>query len=368
MHILIVLTQTVSCITETYETVMGLIENGIQVSVILSKNIENYNDWIKLKDKIANIYWIDTHTSKKDLLLKTINFFRNKKSIFDKINESKFDFVIDTMVNYWDLFILNGIRSGKKIVYVHDPIAHSGANKFKQKWWEVQYKNAEQLIVHTEKFIPIVAQLYGKTINNIHYIPLVRFSGHHNNWIKSDMGLNYQKEWNFLFFGYISKYKGIEVLGDAFKKLLEKGYSNVTLTIAGSGDFSPYEKQYSELNNVNIINRRILDQEVGNLFSLKNVINVLPYIDATQSGVIATALDFEVPVIASDTGGLKEQLNHGKIGIFCTAGDSISLCNAMEKFISNKEEYTFQKELIKEFLENIDRKTIAKELVHAISK
>ena len=39
------------------------------------------------------------------------------------------------MVNYWDLFILNGIRSGKKIVYVHDPIAHSGANKFKQKWW-----------------------------------------------------------------------------------------------------------------------------------------------------------------------------------------------------------------------------------------
>ena len=108
MHILIVLTQTVSCITETYETAMGLIENGIQVSVILSKNI-------------------------------------------DKINESKFDFVIDTMVNYWDLFILNGIRSGKKIVYVHDPIAHSGANKFKQKWWEVQYKNAEQLIVHTEK-------------------------------------------------------------------------------------------------------------------------------------------------------------------------------------------------------------------------
>ena len=42
MHILIVLTQTVSCITETYETVMGLIENGIQVSVILSKNVEKF--------------------------------------------------------------------------------------------------------------------------------------------------------------------------------------------------------------------------------------------------------------------------------------------------------------------------------------
>ena len=50
MHILVVLTQTVSCITETYETVMGLIENGIQVSVILSKNIENYNNWIESKN------------------------------------------------------------------------------------------------------------------------------------------------------------------------------------------------------------------------------------------------------------------------------------------------------------------------------
>ena len=368
MHILIVLTQTVSCITETYETVMGLIENGIQVSVILSKNVENYSDWIRLKDKIANIYWLDTHTSKKDLLLKTIKFIRNKKSFFNRINETKFDFIIDTMVNYWDLFIFNGVCSGEKIVYVHDPIAHSGANKFKQKWWEVQYKNAEQLIVHTEKFIPIVAQLYKKPINNIHYIPLVRLSGHRNNWVKSDMGLNYQKEWNFLFFGYISKYKGIEILGDAFKKLLQKGYSNITLTIAGSGDFSPYEKQYRELNNVNIINRRILDQEVGNLFSLKNVINVVPYIDATQSGVIATALDFEVPVIASDTEGLKEQLNHGKIGVFCTAGDSKSLCDAMEKFIDNKEKYATQKQLIREFLENINRKTIAKKLVHAISE
>ncbi len=367
MHILVVLTQTVSCITETYETVMGLIENGIQVSVILSKNIENYNNWIESKNKFVKIYWIDTHTSKKDLPLKTIKFLVNRKAILNKINESKFDFVIDTMVNYWDPFILNGIKSGQKIVYVHDPIAHSGANKLKQKWWEVQYKNADQLIVHTKKFIPIVEQLYKKSINNIHYIPLVRHSGHRNNWIKSSMGLKYQKEWNFLFFGYISQYKGIEVLGNAFKRLQENGHLNITLTIAGSGDFSAYKKQYRELDNVNIINRRILDQEVGNLFTLKNVIAVVPYVDATQSGVIATALDFEVPVIASDTGGLKEQLNNGKIGIFCTPGDAESLCDAMEKLIDNKDEYAKQKKLIREFLENIDRKTIAKTLIYAIS-
>ena len=55
MHILIVLTQTVSCITETYETAMGLIENGIQVSVILSKNIENY---IKCYIKYVHVIFI----------------------------------------------------------------------------------------------------------------------------------------------------------------------------------------------------------------------------------------------------------------------------------------------------------------------
>lgn len=366
MHILILLTQTVSCTTETYETAMGLIENGVQVSMILSRNVENYSNWIESKDKFVNIYWIDTHTSKKDIVLKTMRFILHKNFILNEINKSKFDYVIDTMVNYWDIFILNGIKSGIKCVYVHDPVAHSGSSQIKQKWCEIRYNRADQLIVHTEEFIPLAAHLYRKKINNVHYIPLVRHSGHRNNWIKSDMGLKYQKKWNFLFFGYISKYKGVNILGEAFNKLQNKGYSNITLTIAGSGDFSAYENQYKEMENVNIINRRILDQEVGNLFSLENVICVVPYIDATQSGVIATALDFEVPVIASDTGGLREQLNHGKIGIFSIPGNADSLCNAMEKLVNNEEEYNRQKKLIRDFLQNIDRKVVAKKLIDAI--
>ena len=114
MHILIVLTQTNSCITETYETVMGLIENGIKVSIVLSKNVENYYEWISAETKIEKIYWINTHTSKKDLIPKTVFFLRDRKLILDKINEANYDFVIDTMVNYWDLFLINGIKSGKK--------------------------------------------------------------------------------------------------------------------------------------------------------------------------------------------------------------------------------------------------------------
>ena len=51
--------------------------------------------------------------------------------------------------------------------------------------------------------------------------------------------------------------------------------------------------------------------------------------DATQSGVISLAHSFGCPVIASDTGGLKEQLNKGEIGLFCKIGNAKELCEKM---------------------------------------
>lgn len=50
------------------------------------------------------------------------------------------------------------------------------------------------------------------------------------------------------------------------------------------------------------------DEEVESIFSGENLVAVLPYLDATQSGVVLTAMDYGVPVIATDTGGLSEQI------------------------------------------------------------
>lgn len=367
MRVLLIFTQTVCGTIEAYEMVLGLLENGVEVSVVLSNKVDNKDDWLKIKCRLQNMYFIDTHSNKFNLFQKTIKFFLHRKKLIHDINGSSYDFIIDTMVNYWDYFIYSNVNTGKKAIIVHDPIAHSGASVLKQKIWEFQYKKADKLIVHTKKFIQVVNKLYGKSFDNIHYIPLIVHRKKINNIESSEMKLTYLSRINFLFFGYISKYKGIEILGKAFKLLEEKGYQDISLTVAGQGDFSEYNKIYSELKRVNIINRRITEDEVNCLYSIKNVVNVAPYLDATQSGVIATALDFCVPIIATDVGGLREQLDDGNIGVLCNCSVQ-DLANKMELFVKDKNLHSIETNKIKKYIHNISRDNVCKKLIQELTQ
>ena len=368
MKVLINLIQTIACTVETYELAKGLVSNGVEVSLILSDHIENKNDWLESKDLFSKIYFVDTHISKKDFLSKTIKFIvSGRRKIKKFFKGESFDFLINTMGNYWDPFIPSLIRAKEIVTYIHDPIPHSGT-----KWWiklirNKRYKQADQIIVHTKSFIPIVHQLYGFPVNKIHFVPHGRLQRYNavrkNNQIVDSF---YVGRTNFIFFGYIQKYKGLHVLSSAYS-IIYKKHKNVTLTIAGNGDFSDYKNEFDALENVRVINRRILDEEIGDLFSVPNGVSVLPYIDATQSGVIVTAMEFLTPILATDTGGLKEQLDDGKIGLMCKPNDPIAFANLMDKIIENTDEFAKQKQLMEEYLPSLNSDKIAKLLLEEIT-
>ena len=85
------------------------------------------------------------------------------------------------------------------------------------------------------------------------------------------------------------------------------------------------------------------------LFSKDNLVVVLPYKDATQSGVIPMAFYYGVPLIATDVGGIKEQLFGGDVGVLCNSCDAMSLADAMEKYLTDHEFYTLQVERMYEY-------------------
>ncbi|MDR0864320.1 MAG: glycosyltransferase [Candidatus Symbiothrix sp.] len=120
-----------------------------------------------------------------------------------------------------------------------------------------------------------------------------------------------------LFFGLIRDYKGLDWLMDAMAEL-DDSYQ---LLIAGEsyGSFEKYQKQIDQSpakERMNVLNQYIDDKEVPVLFSAADVL-VLPYKSATQSGVIPIAYHFEVPVVATDVGGLKETIEEAGTGIIC---------------------------------------------------
>lgn len=133
------------------------------------------------------------------------------------------------------------------------------------------------------------------------------------------LGLDPGKK-TLLFFGLIRHYKGLDILLDAFG-MLDDSYQ---LIIAGEpyGSFEPYEKQIKELGKAKdrIVTdlKYIRDSQVKKYFSGADLC-VLPYRSATQSGVSAVSFHFEVPMLVTDTGGLKEMIADTGTGLTADA-------------------------------------------------
>lgn len=115
-----------------------------------------------------------------------------------------------------------------------------------------------------------------------------------------------------LFFGRIDKYKGIENLCRAYSMLKEEQKERLKLVIAGNGVFSEEEEELIRKNpTIRKIHRFIEDGEM--LWLIKNAkAVVLPYIEASQSGVLPISYHFGKPVVVSNLPGLTENVDNGK--------------------------------------------------------
>lgn len=119
-----------------------------------------------------------------------------------------------------------------------------------------------------------------------------------------------------LFFGIISRYKGLDLLIDAIEQLRVEGLTNLRLTIAGKGESWEECKvliKTPELYNLQV--RFIENSEIADLMSSHHFI-VLPYRDATQSGPLVTAIGYGLPVIAPSFGCFTETLNNDSAIIY----------------------------------------------------
>lgn len=135
-----------------------------------------------------------------------------------------------------------------------------------------------------------------------------------------------------LFFGLIRDYKGLDLLIDALPLLGEE----YQLVIAGEsyGSFEKYEAQIAAsgcADRIKVFNRYIDDEEVPRFFSAADLC-VLPYKSATQSGITAIALHFDVPVVATPVGGLAESIEKPGIGLMTSGISAEAIADTVRAF------------------------------------
>lgn len=138
-----------------------------------------------------------------------------------------------------------------------------------------------------------------------------------------------------LFFGLIREYKGLDILLQAFD-LLDDSYQ---LVIAGEpyGSFEKYRRLIDagrSPESVRVFPDYIRDSEVKNFFSAADL-TVLPYRSATQSGISAVSTHFEVPMVVTDTGGLRETVGARGTGIVCDACTPECVAGAIRRYFAD---------------------------------
>lgn len=145
------------------------------------------------------------------------------------------------------------------------------------------------------------------------------------------LGLDPQKR-TLLFFGLIRDYKGLDLLIDALPLLGEE----YQLVIAGEsyGSFEKYEAQIAAsgcADRIKVFNRYIDDEEVPRFFSAADLC-VLPYKSATQSGITAISLHFDLPVVATPVGGLAESIEKPGIGLMTEGISAEAIAKTVRAF------------------------------------
>lgn len=148
---------------------------------------------------------------------------------------------------------------------------------------------------------------------------------------------------HILFFGFIRKYKGLDLLLNALANIKLKTL-NIKLIVAG--EFYDNKDEYLQLikengleNNVIIRSAFIPSEEVKYYFCAADII-VQPYHTATQSGVTQIAYHFARPMLVTNVGGLAEIVTHNRVG-YVTETKAESIAAALTDFYTNNREKEF---------------------------
>jgi glycosyltransferase involved in cell wall biosynthesis len=117
-----------------------------------------------------------------------------------------------------------------------------------------------------------------------------------------------------LCFGRLLPYKGLDLLADALASL--RPAERPVVRIVGCGSDLPALDALRGIPGVTVENRWVPEPEIGQLLAWSDAL-ILPYREASQSGVAAAALAAGRPVIATRVGGLTEQLSVAPRALLC---------------------------------------------------
>jgi glycosyltransferase involved in cell wall biosynthesis len=190
---------------------------------------------------------------------------------------------------------------------VHDVEPHPGDDesaRTPELFNRLLRAQADALVVHGEALRPAAASRFGKPESQVHVIPHLALT-RYVDLAASKPPLPKDDRFDVLFFGRVYRYKGLDHLIAAAESL---GSQIPTLRVTVAGYGSDWDRCRRLIRNPWYFDLRdgfVPDEEAAALFARADLV-VLPYVEASQSGVIALALAMGKPMVATDVGDFAE--------------------------------------------------------------
>ncbi len=207
-------------------------------------------------------------------------------------------------------------------------------------------RSVDSIVVHSSHLVPVARRLAPKVPVTTSFLPIfdnvARAGGQATadeiQHIRDRVGAAADQP-IILTFGYVRPYKGVE---DAIAATVHCT-TRPLLVVAGEcwGDAERYEglvRQSGAADRIVLDLRYIPNEELPALFGASSAV-VLPYRDATQSGVATLAFAFDRPVVATEVGGLGELVTDGETGVLVTPDSPRDLARGIDRLLTDTRDW-----------------------------
>jgi glycosyltransferase involved in cell wall biosynthesis len=281
---------------------------------------------------------VKTYTNMRQFVLRSLDIKAVIGPITAQLENDPPDAAIVTVMGYWDLFLVRRLRRmGVPVVVVlHDAIVHPGDP------FHLMVRMQRYLLRLSQGVITLTNFVRGQIEQQLSLedkvratIPLVSFDF-------SELKLSpphlpdapAERPLRLLMAGRLKRYKGLDLLAQTLESF--DGALPLNLRIVG--------KPQDEHDTAALSTFPGVELDLGWKSDLELVAHldwadatILPYIEASQSGLIPTSFSRARPVIATSVGGLPEQVRHGETGLLAEPASPQSLAAAITRFAENRD-------------------------------
>jgi glycosyltransferase involved in cell wall biosynthesis len=285
---------------------------------------------------------------------------RSWSRVADRICDRTADVVV---FQWWQPFFAPAyrsvIRQAKRsretiaLFLCHNILSHResvipGRKSFELYLTRLAFRCADGFLVHADEMIPAVQRLNPKGLIRKIYHPLYDFYGKWDFQSSDPVPDSGTGDPVLLFFGTIRRYKGLKTFLRGLAVLRKSMRFKAVIAGEFYVDPAPYYRLARRLGLEECIvwkDHYIPNEEVPTLFRSADLV-VLPYLEATQSGVVPVAYQFEVPVIATDVGGLAEVVRQGETGYLVPPEDPEALAGRIQQFFIENRKEEFRRNIV----------------------